>query len=406
MGVILFPNKKEMKRLCNSIFRGGVLCPEYCCKEIEPEGELSDVEYEVLSEIQRTVVLVKKKVEDLINEIPFSEIAQKYRYENSFTNWRDRSHFIRLCLEMLDKEIDGNVLYIMGLMEIFYLSWLIADEAIDEAKKCEGKETIYNKEGISSICISNVIHTIVSKVLQKIIKNKKPDVDTLQKMQEIIAEIWDKTWYGFYEDEKKTEILEGINQKGENRDWYFLEREMEYFRRIELIWGSHFEGGIRLALSLFPEIGEEKLKLFGKIGRLWGKMLKLRDDIIDIVGDKVGLGREVFEDIIASNDGSIKVKKTLPLIRLIKEKGGQEIIKKLANDKKGLSEIKKKLADAATEQEELKNISLTLEKAIEYSQKRLQLIASEINGLLMRFPDTDAKISLMKLAGLVSTIRY
>ena len=401
MGVILFPNKKEMKRLCNSIFRGGVLCPEYSCKEIEPEGELSDVEYEVLSEIQKTVVLVNKKVEGLINEISFSKIAQKYRYENSFTNWRDRSHFIRLCLEILDKEIDGNVLYIMGLMEIFYLSWLIADEAIDETKKCEDKKTIYNEEGkIPPICISNITHTITSKVLQEIVENKKLSVDTLQKMQEIIAEIWDKTWYGFYEDEKAIVKLEGDMKIDD------VIEEIDYFKRVELIWGSHFKGGIKLALNLFPEIDEEKFELFGKIGRLWGKMLKLRDDIIDIVGDKVGLGREPLEDIIISNDGSIKFKKTLPLIRLVKEEGGQEITKKLANNKMGLSEIKKKLANTVTEQEELKNMSLTLEKAIEYSQKRLQLIVSEINEFLMKLPDSNAKISLMKFASLVSTIRY
>jgi len=72
----------------------------------------------------------------------------------------------------------------------------------------------------------------------------------------------------------------------------------------------------------------------------------------------------------------------------------------------GLSEIKKKLANTLTEQEELKNMSLTLEKAIEYSQKRLQLIVSEINEFLMKLPDSNAKISLMKLASLVSTIRY
>lgn len=387
--IILFPKENGLKRLCNSIFRGSSLCPEHICGGITPKGKLDDTEHEVLSEIQKTVLLVNKRVEDLIREIPFHEISTAYEYENSFTNWRDRSHFVRLCLEMLDKEIDDNVISIMGSMEVFYLSWLIADEAIDETERCEGKNTYYGIHGkIPAISASNVVQIVISGVIKRVSKNKKLEVDVLQKMLETFSRMLSETWYGFYKDIKITEKLEEIIKCiKENKNWCAIE-ERQYFDRIELVWGSHFEGAIRLALALFPEIDEGKVQLLGRIGGLWGKMLKLRDDIMDIVGDKHGLGREPLEDIIITPNTSIVVKKTLPIIRWLchyKKKGDK------------LSQI--------TNCGKVKIIADIKNKAINGCIRELELIASEIINLFSRLPDNSAKTSLLKLIELAAAVR-
>jgi len=280
----------------------------------------------------------------------------------------------------------------MALMEILYLSWLLADEEIDGSEECEGKKSWYTQDQhfkFSGIVASEVILTLAESVLHQVAKNKKIGLDTLQKMRGIFVRIWDETRYGFYKDINAVVDINDIDKIN------CIAEEINYLNRIELIWGSHFEGGIKLALSLF-DVDEEKIELFGKIGRIWGKMLKIRVDIIDIVGDEKGLGRKPCEDIIVS-DTSIKVKMTLPIIRYICEVKRNGLT--VQNIKGSIGEIKQDKKIFFIKDNE------AYDNAIEEVEKTLQLTGSEIINLLNRLPDTGVKASLFNLISLVCRVK-
>ena len=247
MAVILFPTNNEMNRFFNSRFKGGPLCtnPEWLNRKIihEELGKLAKEEDEILTEIEHTVLLISDRVEELIKNLPFSEIIKAYNHENSFTNWRDRGHFIRLCLKMLNKEIDEDIISIMTIVELFYLSFLITDEVFDNAVGCEDKPSFWMSLGLDkeeaqncAIAVAQIFHGTVVRIIANIVSKRNLGVEVFQNMIGAFAKMQDETHYAFYNDVHLIDIDEFYKNKSNfDRQNLISVQITEYFNQIECL---------------------------------------------------------------------------------------------------------------------------------------------------------------------------
>ncbi len=393
MAVILFPKKEDMGRFYNSEFRSTSLFPQVNAQSLQALGlnlRLTERERQVLSEIEKTIVLMDVPVKHLLNRIRFPEVRQALFYQNRYTNWRDRSHFARLALDLLDKKLDQDVLSIMALVEIVYLGWLLLDEYMDEDPDCEKREPYYKKlsnpKSITGLALS--LHELAAEVIAEVSRSRALHAENMINLHKAFGQMLDETLMGFYVD-LETEIEGHVKEK-------VLELLNEpdcdtYRRKISLMWGSQFEAIARMVLSLYPDIEEEERVKLARLGREWGILLKMRDDIVDLFGDEEGLGRKPGSDVrLKEKSGNYWVvcfKLTLPICSL-----------------KTKLEYANSPIDINADKEQVHSEILKILKDYSFDHCRDQLLGqqSRIENLLLDFPDSPAKFSLTNLLRLAS----
>src|SRR6267142_4131149 len=204
-----------------------------------------------------------------------------------------------------------SIVPIATAVEVFHNFTLLHDDIMDNAPLRRGNPTVHEKWDVNTAILSGDVMLI--------------------KVYELLLEI---------EDSKLKEVLTAFNQcaaevcEGQQWDMEFENKtnvaEAEYLGMIRLktaaLLGFSLELGAMLAGA--PRVDRQALRQFGihiGIG------FQLKDDLLDVYGDKRKFGKQVGGDIIAN-------KKTFLLINAMAKARG--------NDKKELARwLKKKTFD-------------------------------------------------------------
>jgi len=169
------------------------------------------------------------------------------------------------------------------------------------------------------------------------------------------------------------EILQLLNTHNPNID------EQEYFKVIEFKTAKLFE----VCGSLAATINGNDNKIIeecAKIGRNFGVIFQLTDDILDYSGKVINIGKNLGADL---SEGKI----TLPLIYAMKKSNkAQKMIIKNAIKEGGINNLSD-VIQIIDETNAIKNV-----------QKKSLLYLSEIQSLLSSYEESSYKKTIMELA--------
>lgn len=204
-----------------------------------------------------------------------------------------------------------SILKFAAAIEIFHNSSLLLDDIIDRGALRRGKETSWKKYGPSlTMCISSFYFSTITDLLG--------DFDS--KLNSFFSLKTKKVMEG--------ELMDILQERGGiSKEPFYLNKMYEsvrmkdYMEMVEKKTAALFElscgGGGYLAKDRF----EEAKKIGNKIGIAY----QIRDDILDIFGDKNKFGKEIGKDIKERKGGNI--------VLLFAQKENDELTEILSMDK-------------------------------------------------------------------------
>ncbi len=298
-------------------FPGTELCPAKLGASESPVGKMHPKVRHLLSEMIDGNRKVNQRMKELVENIDYQPAKEIIQYAVRLPNTRDRANCMRWSLQCLEKDVGPTNISLSSSIELIHLATLLADEIFDETETCgmeDGGEPpkkvnstwkeFYKDQAFSAA------EVLVSLAIENVTEICKSG-DTFDKICPIIERL------------SKT-IKE--NYLGQIMDLTLLRQEkastVEYFQMISTLEGKPLQLAIETGV-FYAGGSEQKIRTLGECGYLLGTMFKLRNDIIDIIGDKKALGKEIAEDItIRTEGGQLKLilketKKTLPIIYLI-----------------------------------------------------------------------------------------
>ncbi|WP_242926292.1 polyprenyl synthetase family protein [Pontibacter vulgaris] len=224
-----------------------------------------------------------------------AELYEPIRYIMALGGKRIRPLLVLLAAEMYDDNVE-NALLPAAAVEVFHNFTLMHDDIMDRAPLRRGKPTVHEKWNANIAILSGDVMLVRAyQLLLQVEQNKLAKV----------LELFSKT---------AAEVCEG-----QQHDMNFEQREQvsiqEYIRMITLktavLLGFSLELGAILQGA--PDSDAEHLKLFGNN---IGIAFQLRDDLLDVYGDKDKFGKQVGGDILSD-------KKTFLMLTAL-EKANQE----------------------------------------------------------------------------------
>ena len=259
----------------------------------------------------------------------------------------------KLCGEPNEKSIDYAV-----MLELLHTATLIHDDVVDNTMERRGQLSV-NAKYDNRVAVLLGDYILAMAITKAILSQNFAVLDIISRLAQNLAE---------------GELAQLIASKE------LLFNEKRYF---EVIWKK-----TAFLLSSCSEMGaisvnatmekQEKLRL---IGENLGMCFQIKDDIFDYF-DQGDLGKPTGNDI---REGKI----TLPLIYALNtapESDSNQILDLMRN-RNYSQETVRQLTDFAKEN-----------KGIEYAYSKMQEIKENTLELLKNFPDSDAKISLIKLS--------
>ena len=310
-------------------FKDSPLCKNYTGRIEQIKNKPLPVLPEYLKNSLRTVEDTLKKVRPLIlnytNKIVDPILRGGIEIAYDLPWWHDRSFVLRSIMEAFGKKFEGRILDLAISTELFYLSSIIFDEIVDNQETCmhiptfwtrlsEGKDRTIGK--FRAECIKEELETLSLKALVDLIRKHK--VESTKAMN--LIETWNEMKGSFYEGQS----LDLELQYKENP------KIKEGMNMIEKIEADPTKKMIEMA-SILTNLDKNSYEKATKIGYLIGKATKLRDDIVDFVGEFKALGKMPGGDLIISlKEGKYvfdNSNKTIPVILTIEaiKKGQIEI---------------------------------------------------------------------------------
>jgi geranylgeranyl diphosphate synthase, type II len=207
-----------------------------------------------------------------------TELYEPIRYIMSLGGKRIRPLMVLLAAKMYDDDVE-NVLLPAAAVEVFHNFTLMHDDIMDKAPLRRGKQTVHEKWNANTAILSGDVMLVRAyEMMLGIAPDKLGKVLTL----------FSKT---------AAEVCEG-----QQLDMNFEQRELvsieEYIHMITLktavLLGFSLELGAILQGA--PDSDAEHLKQFGDNV---GIAFQLRDDLLDVYGDKAKFGKQVGGDILS-----------------------------------------------------------------------------------------------------------
>lgn len=247
----------------------------------------------ILNDIELTTKLVENKINQLL--APYNnhstDLYNKLKYSVYDIGIRIRPYLFKIIYEFGGKSFN-NAIDIAAAIELIQISTLVTDDILDSSDIRNGRQSIYNKWGTNyAILVGLILKSIsIKSVFNGELDNKR----ILQVIKET-ENVYDLINTGQYLD-LANEKLNSIS-------------ECDYIKMIKLTTSKFIQLPIKIAL-LLTEIPKNIGKKFDNYGINLGYAYQIRDDVIDIIGDKKFIGKPVAGDIIQK-------KKRLPLIHAI-----------------------------------------------------------------------------------------
>ncbi|MCC9165356.1 polyprenyl synthetase family protein [Pontibacter harenae] len=301
-----------------------------------------------------------------------AELYEPIRYIMSLGGKRIRPLLVLLAAKMYDEDVESALLP-AAAVEVFHNFTLMHDDIMDKAPLRRGQQTVHEKWNANIAILSG-------------------DVMLVQAYQLLLG----------VEQDKLSQVLKLFSKtaadvcEGQQYDMNFEQREQvsiqEYIHMITLktavLLGFSLELGA--VLQGAPAADAEHLRLFGNN---IGIAFQLRDDLLDVYGDKDKFGKQVGGDILSD-------KKTFLMLTAL-EQANQEQLQTIVGWRSHTNEsIAEEKVRAITQVYDQLNIRQQTEQQIElYFQKAIEHLDSVqvpegqkavIRGLALQLMERDS----------------
>jgi geranylgeranyl diphosphate synthase, type II len=301
-----------------------------------------------------------------------TELYEPIRYIMALGGKRIRPLLVLLAAKMYDDDVE-NVLLPAAAVEVFHNFTLMHDDIMDKAPLRRGQQTVHEKWNANTAILSGDVMLVRA---YEMMLGIAPD-----KLGKVL-QLFSKT---------AAEVCEG-----QQLDMNFEQREQvsigEYIQMITLktavLLGFSLELGAILQGA--PDSDAEHLKQFGDNV---GIAFQLRDDLLDVYGDKAKFGKQVGGDILSD-------KKTFLMLTAL-EQANQEQLQSILDwrDKTGTDTAEEKVQAITAVYDQL-NIRKQTEQQIDfYFQQALHHLEAvqvpverktTIHGLALQLMERDS----------------
>ncbi|MBB6609563.1 polyprenyl synthetase family protein [Pontibacter sp. Tf4] len=226
-----------------------------------------------------------------------SELYEPIRYIMSLGGKRIRPMLVLLSAQMFDDDIEKALLPAAGV-EVFHNFTLMHDDIMDKAPLRRGQQTVHEKWNANIAILSGDVMLVRAYQLMA-----QAEPDKLARVLELFSNT-------------AAEVCEGqqLDMNFEQRTEVSIQ---EYIRMITLktavLVGFSLELGAILQGA--PDEDAEHLRLFGNN---IGIAFQLRDDLLDVYGDKDKFGKQVGGDILSD-------KKTFLMLTALEQATGEQL---------------------------------------------------------------------------------
>ncbi len=290
----------------------------------------------------------------LHSDIPIINQISSHIIESGGKKMRPALHLLLSGLSGKVGEINYNI---AAILELIHTATLLHDDVVDQSTKrrnINSANTVFGNS--ASVLVGDFIYSRSFQMMSEI--NNMDVIRLLSDTTNAISE---------------GEILQLLNIHNPNID------EQEYFKVIEFKTAKLFEVCGSLAATINGN-DDKRIEECAKIGRNFGVIFQLTDDILDYSGKVINIGKNLGADL---SEGKI----TLPLIYAMKKSNkAQKMTIKNAIKEGGINN----LSDV------IQIIDET--NAIENVQKKSLLYLSDIQSLLSSYEESSYKKTIMELA--------
>ncbi len=201
---------------------------------------------------------------------------------------------------------DKDITEFAAMLELIHMATLIHDDVIDNSEKRRNRLSVQKKFGIKSAVY------LGDYMMFSMIYNFNNQQELMREYSKTILERFEELCYG------------ELNQ---NEKLYDLSiTKEEHLANIQGKTAALFEVAT-MAGAIMCESEDQVINEYAKIGRNFGMLFQIHDDLLDILSDEKIIGKPTFQDFY---NGVY----TLPIILAKEEKKDYKIIQKLANDVK------------------------------------------------------------------------
>nr|WP_230679972.1 polyprenyl synthetase family protein [Pontibacter sp. 172403-2] len=300
-----------------------------------------------------------------------AELYEPIRYIMALSGKRIRPLLVLLAAEMYDKDVEKALLPAAAI-ELFHNFTLMHDDIMDRAPLRRGKQTVHEKWNANTAILSGDVMLVRAYQLLTGVEQGKL-AHMLERFSETAAQVCE----------------------GQQLDMNFEQRDQvsipEYIRMITLktavLLGLSLELGAILQNAPMPDA--EHLKAFG---HSIGIAFQLRDDLLDVYGDKAKFGKQVGGDILSD-------KKTFLMLTALEQADEQQLQSIISWRNKTGESIAEEKVSAVTAVYDALNIRHQTEQQIDlYFQKALQHLdavqlpeerKATIRGLALQLMERD-----------------
>ena len=244
---------------------------------------------------------ISESVEPAIKEILDSYVDKKNRrlvnYPVSAGGKRLRPALAIISCRMLGGKVK-DVLYPAAGLEILHNYSLIVDDIIDNDNLRRGKITCWAKFGKSITQCIGIDYS--AAIFQTANRSKEP---------EKISELFAKTIKTGVDGEILDILFE---QSGRENESYIVENryktisEKDYLNMVKKKTAALFQNTCELG-GICAKASSKQLKALRNYGFNLGIVFQVKDDILDIVGEKKKFGKEIGKDIKQRKRGNIVI---------------------------------------------------------------------------------------------------
>ncbi len=314
-----------------------------------------------MSSLYREIRADLDRVEDRLTS--WSHSTNPLTAETSGYVLRKKGKRLRPALVLLTSRLfhpaSEESIFLASLVELLHTASLIHDDIVDKAEVRRGKESVHAKWGPNiTVLLGDYLYI---KSIGLSLQSRH------DRIVRLLAEVSSRMIEGELDECARTGDL-GIT-------------EAQYLEIVEaktaVLFGACCRIGAILGLASPEE--EEALAAYGLN---LGKTFQIIDDLLDFTGDARVLGKPTLSDLA---EGRI----TLPLIRALGSDGraGRQRIKALVGRKDVAADERRGLVD-----------SLAAGGAFDYATVRAREFAEKALEAITRFPDSEARETLIRLS--------
>ena len=273
-----------------------------------------------------------KTIDFAADELLFSHVGKEIKkivaYQISTGGKKLRSALAIISNRLLGSK-NRNIFYPAAGLEILHNYSLIIDDIIDNSKLRRNKPTVWYKFGKSiAECIAI---DYSAAIFQAANRSKKPA---------LISGIFAKTMKAITDGEILDILFE---QSGRENEPYIIKNgrkkitEGAYLKMVKQKTATLFQSCCEIG-AICANAKKDKVEALKNYGLNLGIAFQIRDDILDIFGEKKKFGKEIGKDIEEGKGGNIVIIFALKELSNSNRKKLIEIIEKKRNNKKEIAE--------------------------------------------------------------------